>query len=78
MLDREFKYYLTNKDELIKKYLGKYLIIKDETVDGVYDTEIDAYISGMSKFSLGTFLIQQCLPGDENYTQTFHSRVIFA
>ena len=78
MLDREFKYYLTNKDELIKKYLGKYLIIKDETVDGAYDTEIDAYISGVSKFSLGTFLIQQCLPGDENYTQTFHSRVIFA
>lgn len=78
MLDKEFQYYLANKDELIKKYLGKYLIINDETVVGVYDTEMDAYTNGMSKFSLGTFLIQQCLPGDENYTQTFHSRVIFA
>jgi hypothetical protein len=26
---------------------------------------------------LGTFLIQECQPGDENYTQTFRTRVIF-
>lgn len=76
-LDKEFQYYLTNRDELIKKYLGKYIIIKDETVVGVYDTEIEAYTNGMNKFSLGTFLIQQCLPCYKNYTQTFHSRVIF-
>ncbi len=43
MLDKEFQYYLANKDELIKKYLGKYLIVKDEAVVGVYDTELDAY-----------------------------------
>ena len=78
VLDREFKYYLANKEELVKKHLGKYLIIKDEAVVGVYDSELAAYSYGTSKYALGTFLIQQCLPGDENYTQTFHSRVIFA
>ena len=78
VLDKEFQYYLTNKEELVKKHLGKYLIIKDEAVVGVYDSELEAYSFGTSKFALGTFLMQQCLPGDENYTQTFHSRVIFA
>lgn len=78
MLDKEFQYYLNNKEEFIKEYLGKFLIIKDETVEGVFNTEIEAYSFGKSKFELGSFLIQQCLPGDENYTQTFHSRVIFS
>ncbi len=78
MLDKEFQYYLTNKEELIKKYLGKFLIIKGESVVDVFDSELEAYSFGTSKFSLGTFLIQQCLPGDENYNQTFHSRAIFS
>lgn len=78
MLDKEFKYYLSNKEELVKEYLGKFLIIKDESVVRAFDTELDAYSFGISNFDQGTFLIQQCLPGNENYTQTFHSRVTFA
>jgi hypothetical protein len=78
VLDREFKYYLDHKEEFINKYLGKFLIIKDESVIGVFDSDLDAYSFGTSKFILGTFLIQQCLPGEENYSQTFHSRVSFA
>jgi len=78
VLEREYQYYLANKDEFVKTHLGKFLIIKDEKVVGVFDNELDAYSFGTNNFTLGTFLIQQCLPGDENYTQTFHSRVLFA
>lgn len=78
MLDKEFQYYLQNKDEFLKKYLGKFLVIKSEEVVGVYDTEAEAYDESVKKFELGSFLIQACLPGEESYTQTFHSRVVFA
>lgn len=78
MLDKEFKYYLSHKEDLLKEYPGKFIVVKDESVVGAFDSEIDAYTFGTGKFELGTFLIQQCLPNDENYIQTFHSRVIFA
>ncbi|NLE62528.1 MAG: hypothetical protein GX612_01640 [Bacteroidales bacterium] len=77
MLDKELQYYIDNQNELVAKYLGKFLVIKDQTIIGVYDTEIEAYSETVKKHELGTFLIQECQPGDENYTQTFRTRVIF-
>lgn len=77
MLDKEFQYYIDHQVELVEKYLGKFLVIKDLSVIGVYNTEIEAYSETIKKHELGTFLIQECQPGDENYTQTFRSRVIF-
>ena len=77
MLEKEFKYYKEHQDELVAQFQGKYLIIKDEQVVAVYDTELEAYSEAKKKFEGGTFLIQQCLPGKSSYTQTFHSRVAF-
>lgn len=74
-LQKQLEYFKSHQDELVRKYEGKFLVIKDQKVQGVYDTEIEAYIDAKKKFELGTFLIQQCLTGQESYTQTFHSRV---
>ena len=76
MLEDNFKYYLKNQDELVKKYNGKFIVIKDNKVVDVYETYEDAYFESETKYELGTFIIQHCLPGDESYTHTFHSRVI--
>jgi hypothetical protein len=77
MLDKEFKYYIDNQAELLKEYNGRFIVIKNETVIGNYSSEIDAYTETIKKHQLGTFLIQQCVPGNESYNQTFHSRVSF-
>lgn len=78
MLEKEFKYYREHITELVSKYLNKFIVIKDELVVGVYDTEKEAYGESVKKYELGTFLIQFCSKDQESYTQTFHSRVIFA
>ena len=78
LLQKQLDYFKQNQQSLVKRYEGKFLVIKDEAVQGVYDSEIDAYSDAKQKFELGTFLIQHCLPGEESYTQTFQSRVIFA
>lgn len=78
MLEKEFQYYLDHQAELVEKYNGKFLVIKDEEVIGVYDTDEEAYFQTTQKHEPGTFLIQFCEPGDSSYTQTFHSRVVFA
>ena len=77
-LKDEFKYYLENQGDLVEKYNGKTLVIKDKEVVGVFNDEAQAYIEASLKYEAGTFLIQRCSAGSEEYTQTFHSRVTFA
>ena len=76
-LKENFEYYLKNQVELVQKYNGRYLAIKDCQVIGVYDSEIEAVEKTSATHELGTFLIQKCEPGKESYTQTYHSRAIF-
>jgi len=78
MLDKEFQFYLSHQEELVQKYSGKFLVIKDEQIIGIYDTKEDAYIKAQENYELGSFLIQFCENGSDSYTQTFHSRVAFA
>ena len=78
MLDKEFQYYIDYQTELVKKYEGKYIVIVNNKITGSYDTFANAITESKTKHKVGTFLIQQCLPGADNYTQTFHSRVVFS
>jgi hypothetical protein len=77
MLKQELQYYIDHQKELVEKYLKKFIVIKNNTVVEVYDSEIQAYTESVKKYELGSFLIQECMPGEENYTQTFRTRVIF-
>jgi len=77
-LQNEFDYYLANQDEIVKKHLGKYVVIKGDKVIGVYENELDAIESSQKEHELGTFLVQFVSPGDSSYTQVFHSRVSFS
>ena len=76
-LEKEFKYYIDHQDELVKKYNGKFLVIKNCKIIGIYDTELEAITKTSEKKELGTFLVQKCEPGTESYSQTYHSRVAF-
>jgi hypothetical protein len=76
-LEKEFNYYLEHQEELVKKYNGKFLVIKDCNVIGAYDSELEAVEKTTKEHELGTFLVQKCEPGSESYTQTYHSRVAF-
>jgi hypothetical protein len=79
MLEKEFEYYKKHQEELVAQYDGKFIVIRGDVVNGPYDTELQAYTTAINKlyFEKGSFLIQQCLPGEGSYTQSFHSRVHF-
>lgn len=78
MLEKEFKYYLDHQEELVNQYNGKFLVIIDQKVVGVYSSMDEAYFEAQKKYELGTFLIQKCTPGNSAYTMTFHSNVSFS
>lgn len=75
MLKREFEYFLEHQKEFADKYDGKFIVIKNQGVIGVYDSEIEAVEVTSKTEQLGTFLVQKCEPGDASFTQNFHSRV---
>jgi hypothetical protein len=76
MLDKEFKYFLDNKDSLTKEYHNKYIVIVGENVTHSFSSEQEAYEFAVKKYGLGNFLIQYC--GENNAKmQNFHSRVSF-
>lgn len=76
-LDKEYKFYKDNQKTFLDKYKGKVIVIKGEEVIGAYNDEASAYKDAISKFELGSFLIQKCIPEEESI-QTFHSRVVFS
>jgi len=77
-LKQEFEYYVEHQQELVEQYNGKFVVIKDKAVIGAYDDEVVAINETVKKHELGTFLVQKCEPGTDNYTQTYHSRVAFS
>lgn len=77
MLEKEFQYYLDHQEQLVKEFKGKYLVIKDQKIIGVYNTQEEAYLESQKENEVGTFLIQLCDVGKDNYTHTYHSRVTF-
>lgn len=77
-LEKEFQYYLDHQDELVEKYNGKFIVVKHGSVIGVFDSELEAVKETSKQHELGTFLVQICEPGTASYTQTYHSRVLFA
>jgi hypothetical protein len=76
-LEKEFRYYLENQDELVSKYKGKFIVIKNRKVIGEFNSEIDAIRETSKVHELGTFLVQKCESGEAGHTETYQSRVIF-
>lgn len=76
-LQKEFQWFLSNRQELLEKYSGRYVVIMKDKVVGDYGTLDDAYTESKKKFELGNFLIQLVAPDEDSFTQTFHSRVAF-
>lgn len=73
MFDKELSYFIAHQDELVAKHLGKTLVLRGETVEGAYDTPLQAYLTAQKQFPAGTFMIQRCLPGPSAYTVTISS-----
>lgn len=75
MLDKEYRYFLKNKDKLINEYEGKFIVIVGEKVVGSYPSREEALKEASASHKLGTFLIQKVSRGEDDVVQRFSSRV---
>ena len=77
-LQSEFAFYLNHQEDFVEKYDGKYIVIHNGVVVGVYDDDLTAVMESQKSYELGTFLVQKVSEGDTAYSQTFQSRVVFS
>lgn len=73
VLQKEFDYYKAHQDELVELCCGKFVVVKNQALVGVYESTIEALEFSRGKYVEGTFLIQEVGPGPDLYTQTFYS-----
>ena len=58
-LDSELKTYEANRDNLLQRYEGKYVLIKGDRILGVYDTKLDAVAVGHQQAGPEPFLVKR-------------------
>lgn len=74
MLEKEYNYFNIHRDEFIEKFKGKFIVIKNESVLGHFNTMQEAISETSKSHELGSFLVQECIPEEQNI-QHFHTRV---
>ena len=72
-LRREFEFYRANQDDMVKRYDGKVIVLKNHEVLGEYDSHLDAFTKTVKDHERGTFMIQQVSEGSEAYTAILSS-----
>lgn len=73
---REYRWYRANQEELVNRYLGRYLVIVNETIIGDYSSVGVAYRTTSKVQEPGTFLIQFCKPKSEERPVIIRNHVI--
>lgn len=58
-LNPDFEFFESNLPDLLKDHRGKFVLIKDKTIHGIYPTVEDALKNGYDKFGNTDFLIQE-------------------
>jgi len=66
-LDAEWDFYQKNRDELLEKYRGKYVVISGDKVIAGYDDENKAYYETVKTIPLGSFMIHFIEEEEEVY-----------
>jgi len=65
MLETEWEFYENNRDELVEKYCGKYIVISGNKVVSAYDDENEAYFETIKTVPLGSFMIHHVMEEEE-------------
>jgi hypothetical protein len=65
MLEKETAFYTSHREELRSRYAGKRIVIADDQVLGVYDSDREAIDATEPQRPLGTFMVKY-IPIDPN------------
>jgi hypothetical protein len=59
MLEQELKFFESRQQELIKSFPAKFVLIKGENLEGVFESFEDAVLTGRKRFGNEPFLVRR-------------------
>ncbi len=59
VLEKERKFYETQKQDLVRTHSGQFALIEDDKLVGVFTTFPEAYAEGVKRFGFKPFLVQE-------------------
>lgn len=59
MLEAEREFFNQHRDDLLRQYPGKFVVIKDQQVSGPFESIEDALSSGASSYGMTSFLVRR-------------------
>lgn len=74
MLEVELKTYTKEKKILLKEHENEFVLIKENKIEGIFETQNDAIRVGISKFGNSPFLVKKIVEREQ--IQNFTSRLI--
>ena len=63
-LKTAFETYEAESSALLSTDKGRYVVIRDTEIIGIYDTQLEAYTAGHNELGDNPFLVRQILPAD--------------
>ena len=73
-LEREFQTFEARKSELVKDHAGKFVLIKNDDIIGIFDDELEAIKQGADRFGQVPFLVNEIT--DANFEIHFVPRLV--
>jgi hypothetical protein len=59
MLETERHFFEQNREDLLRKFPGKFLVIKEEQVHGPFESIEDALSGGATEYGMTSFLVRR-------------------
>jgi hypothetical protein len=59
MLDTERQFFEENREDLLRKFPGKFVVIKEQLVLGSFESIEDALAGGAAEYGLTSFLVRR-------------------
>ena len=74
-LQENFKFFEKNRDGLVAKYKGKFIVISSCKVISVHDSFVDGAVSARKKYNDGEYIVKHCIAKEDEKPINFYSRV---
>ena len=58
---KNYTFFKSKLPELLARHKGKYIVIRNEEIVGIYDSDVDALLAAKEKFSDEMYSIQQII-----------------
>lgn len=59
MLDTERQFFEQNREDLLRKFPGKFIVVKEQRVSGPFDSIEGALAGGAAEYGMTSFLVRR-------------------